>query len=95
MKSHDIATFEALLKHQFSRPELLHQALTHSSQAREQEAQQRHHTAEVGMALRVELRTGMIAVGEEVAQLVHGERAPGQESTQAKPWRGADHRTEG
>jgi ribonuclease-3 len=40
MKSPEIATFEGLLKHSFSRPELLKQALTHSSQAREQEAQQ-------------------------------------------------------
>ena len=40
MKSGDIAAFEAVLKHSFRRPELLHQALTHSSQAREQEAQQ-------------------------------------------------------
>lgn len=40
MKSRDIATFEAVLKYEFKRPELLHQALTHSSQAREREAQQ-------------------------------------------------------
>ncbi|HZQ68439.1 MAG TPA: ribonuclease III [Terriglobales bacterium] len=40
MKARDIATLAAVLKYQFTRPELLHQALTHSSQAREQEAQQ-------------------------------------------------------
>jgi ribonuclease-3 len=48
MKPHDIATFEALLKHQFTRPGLLHQALTHSSQAREQEAQQPLESTRVG-----------------------------------------------
>jgi ribonuclease-3 len=48
MNSRDIATFEALLKHAFSRPELLHQALTHSSQAREQEAQQAQDGTRVG-----------------------------------------------
>ncbi len=38
MKSHDIAALEAALGHRFARPELLEQALTHSSQAREVEA---------------------------------------------------------
>jgi ribonuclease-3 len=48
MKSREIATFEAVLKHKFARPELLNQALTHSSQAREQEAQQPSDGARVG-----------------------------------------------
>jgi ribonuclease III len=38
MSSKDIAALEAALGHQFARPELLEQALTHSSLAREQEA---------------------------------------------------------
>src|SRR5271155_1894531 len=38
MKSHDIMTLEESLQHRFQRPELLEQALTHSSQAREMEA---------------------------------------------------------
>ncbi|HZU45583.1 MAG TPA: ribonuclease III [Terriglobales bacterium] len=40
MKTHDIAALEAALGHQFRRAELLEQALTHSSQAREQESLQ-------------------------------------------------------
>lgn len=40
MKSRDIALLEAALGHQFARGELLEQALTHSSQARELEALQ-------------------------------------------------------
>ena len=38
MKSRDIAVLQGALGHQFVRPELLEQALTHSSLAREQEA---------------------------------------------------------
>jgi ribonuclease III len=38
MKSREIAELEASLRHHFQRPELLDQALTHSSQAREVEA---------------------------------------------------------
>src|SRR5262249_43204477 len=40
MKSKEISALEGLLGHHFQRPELLDQALTHSSQAREQEALQ-------------------------------------------------------
>src|SRR3954469_12480081 len=40
MKSSDIALLQAGLDYQFQRPELLEQALTHSSQARELEALQ-------------------------------------------------------
>lgn len=40
MKAKEIAALEALLDHHFQRPELLDQALTHSSQARELEALQ-------------------------------------------------------
>jgi ribonuclease-3 len=40
MKEHDISGLEAELGYQFRRPALLEQALTHSSQAREQESQQ-------------------------------------------------------
>ncbi len=37
MKSHDIAGLEGVLEHRFERPQLLEQALTHTSQARELE----------------------------------------------------------
>src|SRR6201993_4182131 len=40
MKAKEIAALEGLLGHQFQQSELLDQALTHSSQARELEAQQ-------------------------------------------------------
>jgi ribonuclease III len=40
MTTHDIAALESALGHHFRRAELLEQALTHSSQAREQEALQ-------------------------------------------------------
>src|SRR5246127_1870492 len=40
MKAREIAALEALLGYHFQRPELIHQALTHSSQARELEALQ-------------------------------------------------------
>src|ERR1700751_1577645 len=40
MKAKEIAALEGLLGHHFQHPELLDQALTHSSQARELEAQQ-------------------------------------------------------
>jgi ribonuclease III len=48
MKSHDIAGLVETLGYAFSRPELLDQALTHTSQAREQEALQPSGTARVG-----------------------------------------------
>src|SRR3989454_11301247 len=38
MKSREITALEDVLGHRFARPELLEQALTHSSQAREMEA---------------------------------------------------------
>ncbi|MGZ4827142.1 MAG: hypothetical protein ACXVY9_07240 [Terriglobales bacterium] len=38
MKARPISTLEEVLDHQFSRPELLQQALTHSSHAREAES---------------------------------------------------------
>src|SRR5215467_5462008 len=40
MRSHDIGPLEAALEYRFMRPQLLEQALTHSSQARELEAAQ-------------------------------------------------------
>lgn len=40
MKAHDIASLEAEIEYKFRNPELLRQALTHSSHAREQESQQ-------------------------------------------------------
>src|SRR5690349_7136112 len=40
MKTHDISALESVLGHHFRRAELLEQALTHSSQAREQESLQ-------------------------------------------------------
>lgn len=48
MKSHDIAGLVEALGYAFSRSELLDQALTHTSQAREQEALQPPGTAGVG-----------------------------------------------
>jgi|SRR5450432_3003138 ribonuclease-3 len=48
MKSPDIATLERVLGYQFRRPELLQQALTHTSQARELEALQPSEPARVG-----------------------------------------------
>jgi ribonuclease III len=48
MKSHDIAILQAALGHQFVRTELLEQALTHSSQARELEALQASPGTRVG-----------------------------------------------
>jgi ribonuclease-3 len=40
MKTREIATLETALEYHFGRPELIEQALTHSSQARERESQQ-------------------------------------------------------
>src|SRR5205823_14592855 len=40
MKSRDIAPLEAAIGYRFNRPELIEQALTHSSQARELESMQ-------------------------------------------------------
>jgi ribonuclease-3 len=40
MKTREIAALEAALEYRFQRPELIEQALTHSSQARERESQQ-------------------------------------------------------
>ena len=48
MKSHDIATLQAALEYRFLRRELLEQALTHSSQARELAAQQPDETRRLG-----------------------------------------------
>lgn len=48
MKSHDIAILQTALGHQFVRTELLEQALTHSSQARELEALQASPGTRVG-----------------------------------------------
>lgn len=47
-KSPDIAKLEKALGHQFGRPELLQQALTHTSQARELESLQLSDPAKVG-----------------------------------------------
>ena len=44
MKAREIAALEALLGYHFQQPELIAQALTHSSQAREQEAMQSPNT---------------------------------------------------
>src|SRR5882762_6432493 len=44
MKAREIAALEALLGYHFQQPELIAQALTHSSQAREQEAMQTPNT---------------------------------------------------
>jgi len=48
MKSRDSAALQASLGHQFERTELLEQALTHSSQARELEALQGAAVTRVG-----------------------------------------------
>jgi len=48
MKSRDSTALEGLLGHRFTRPELLEQALTHTSQARELEALQPLESSRVG-----------------------------------------------
>lgn len=48
MKSRDIAALQEALGHSFARPELLDQALTHTSQAREREALQPAEASRVG-----------------------------------------------
>jgi ribonuclease-3 len=48
MKAREIAALEELLEHHFQRPELLDQALTHSSQARELDALQPASTTKAG-----------------------------------------------
>src|SRR6266852_4156853 len=48
MKSRDITVLEAVLGHRFTRPALLEQALTHTSQARELEALQALESSRVG-----------------------------------------------
>jgi ribonuclease III len=48
MKTREIAGLEAALEYRFQRPELIEQALTHSSQARERESQLGGETARVG-----------------------------------------------
>src|SRR5712691_8600688 len=48
MKSRDSTALEGLLGHRFTRPELLEQALTHTSQARELEALQALEGSRVG-----------------------------------------------
>ena len=48
MKPRDITRLEEVLGHCFTRPELLQQALTHTSQARELEALQPSDGAKVG-----------------------------------------------
>lgn len=48
MKSTDIAALERSLEHHFQRPELLEQALTHTSHAREREASQAGGFIQVG-----------------------------------------------
>ena len=48
MKPRNMSELEQALGYRFSRPELLEQALTHSSQARELESLQTHTTARVG-----------------------------------------------
>ena len=48
MKTRDIAALEAALEYRFQRSELIEQALTHSSQARERESQQGAGAARLG-----------------------------------------------
>jgi ribonuclease-3 len=48
MKSRDITALEVVLGHSFAHPELLDQALTHTSQAREREASQSPEASPVG-----------------------------------------------
>ena len=48
MKTRDIAALEAALGYRFQRSELIEQALTHSSQARERESQQGAGAARLG-----------------------------------------------
>jgi ribonuclease-3 len=48
MKTREIAALETALDYRFQRPELIEQALTHSSQARERESQQGVDNARIG-----------------------------------------------
>ena len=68
MKSKEMAALEALLGHHFQRPELLDQALTHSSQARELEALQPAKTG-----LRPADNEQLEFLGDAVLALVTGE----------------------
>jgi len=67
MKSRDIAALEKALGHHFARPELLEQALTHTSQAREREA------ASPAEALRVGDNEQLEFLGDAVLGFVTGE----------------------
>ena len=68
MKSKEIAVLEGLLGHHFQQPELLEQALTHSSQAREQEALQ-----PTKLGLRPADNEQLEFLGDAVLALVTGE----------------------
>ena len=67
MKSQDIAALETSLGHQFQRRELLEQALTHTSQAREREAAQPALSPRVGDNEQLEF------LGDAVLGFVTGE----------------------
>jgi ribonuclease-3 len=67
MKSRDIAALESALGYHFTRPELLLQALTHTSQAREMEALQRPAGSRVGDNEQLEF------LGDSVLALVTSE----------------------
>jgi ribonuclease-3 len=67
MKSQDIAALETSLGHQFQRRELLEQALTHTSQAREREAAQPAPSPRVGDNEQLEF------LGDAVLGFVTGE----------------------
>jgi ribonuclease-3 len=67
MKSRDNAALEAILGYKFERPQLLEQALTHTSQAREAEALQPLETSRVGDNEQLEF------LGDSVLALVTSE----------------------
>lgn len=67
MKTREIATLEAALDYHFQRPELIEQALTHSSQARERESQQ------AGAATRIGDNEQLEFLGDAVLALVSSE----------------------
>jgi ribonuclease-3 len=67
MKAHSTAALEEALSYRFRRPELLDQALTHTSQAREQESMQAPVTTPVGDSEQLEF------LGDAVLELITSE----------------------
>src|SRR5256712_13183869 len=71
MKSRDITVLEAVLGHRFTRPALLEQALTHTSQARELEALQALEGSRVGDNEQLEFLGGAVLGFVTTEELFH------------------------